>query len=193
MHVALGELHNLIPCPGIAEKKYSQPLRSANCYGITASALQPCVKCSTMFPAVFPSPKTPTCGAESLPSLVSPSYSRVHPKTPLSCLHSTHLIEELKATRADEKKLKKQLAKLKAQLEDDKLNRPVSKEVHEGLMSVMTDPNHPNRKKIQDTMESNPLMKLFWEEQQKAFSKNPKAMRWHPQVMKSNLFFLLID
>ena len=92
-----------------------------------------------------------------------------HPKTPLTSWTRENLIAEVKCNR-------KKLAKVKVAIVKDSV--VLSAETSEGLSAVME----------QQSAHNNELMHLFWQEQSKALSKNPKGMRWHPMLIRFAIY-----
>lgn len=93
---------------------------------------------------------------------------------------SAQSLDKLKASFISERKhcrkVQKELTKFKQTLANKKRTVGVAEEMHNSLKSVLEN-------STQSQMQ--PLQKLFWEEQLKAFScNNKKSMRWHPTMIR---------
>ena len=136
-------------------------MRSKVCMGCTESSGTQCGQCKQLH--------------KSLVEKINISkVSRIHPKTPLHLLSKENLIQELKSTRVDMKRLEK----LKNELATKSMN--VSSDVSDGLASVMSGCLPKDNR--------NELMQLFWEEQKKAFGRDPRGMRWHPTLLRFAIY-----
>ncbi len=92
----------------------------------------------------------------------------VHPCTSLSKLQPKTLISLLKTSRKDNKALQ---AKLNKKVEEESVC--IDGATHTSLVRIMND------NKLE-----NDFLKLFWEEQQKAFNSGNRGMRWHPMMLR---------
>lgn len=89
-------------------------------------------------------------------------------------LHSTSkkkLSCALKATRKSEQLLQEELEAFKKKFETESVG--VSETLHQDMREV-----------IDKTVIDDPLSKLFWEQQVKAFQTQKKGMRWHPAMIR---------
>ncbi|KAK7481901.1 hypothetical protein BaRGS_00026809 [Batillaria attramentaria] len=105
--------------------------------------------------------------------------SRHHP---LHSMPSKTLVKELKATRKQNTDLQRELSKFKASLHNDSVEVPPT--LHASMLSVM------NTGKI-----DNPLQKLFWEEQCKAFNAGSKAeaLQHMTHCVKQGFYICLVN
>ena len=95
----------------------------------------------------------------------------LHPNAPLRTIARKKLENALKTERSKQKMLLVKLEKMKEELEHRPLDLP--KDLHGDL-----------KKAVEEGVIEDPLAKLFWEEQIKAFQKPNKGMRWHPTMVR---------
>ena len=88
-------------------------------------------------------------------------------KTPLQSVAKKRLVTALKQSRKSAARLETVLNKLKTE------SIPVTDSLHGSLKSI-----------LQNETITNPFLHLFWEEQQKAFSRQNGGMRWHPMMVR---------
>ena len=96
---------------------------------------------------------------------------------PLHCASKESLITAYKALRKREQELEERLEKFSKEIEEDSENVTVSTSLHETLSKI-----------IDDNKGVSELADMFWQEQKKAFSRKPKGMRWHPQMIRLAIF-----
>ena len=103
--------------------------------------------------------------------LVEKLSKPIHAKAPLHNLPKEQLKEAFKQVRHQNNQLQKELQLFKDKMEEESVQ--LGTNVHSSLCSAV------NSKEIK-----NPLQKLFWEEQQKAFNYKEHGMRWHPMIIR---------
>ncbi|XP_014679242.1 PREDICTED: uncharacterized protein LOC106819095 isoform X2 [Priapulus caudatus] len=94
-------------------------------------------------------------------------------KAPLHKLAKEKILRALRVSRQKEKRLNAEIHRIQKKLASDCVD--IDSETHNGLKSVLME----NTDKVKD-----PLMKLFWQEQVKAFGHKNKGMRWHPAMIR---------
>ena len=95
------------------------------------------------------------------------SISKHHP---LHSLDRNELKEAFKQARREKTQLEKEINCFKDKMQQDGIK--LGADLHKNLL------------KVNFSSTDNPLCKLFWEEQQKAFSQMDKGMRWHPMMLR---------
>lgn len=100
----------------------------------------------------------------------SKSVDLIKMNDPLHGLTQGQATEAFKQARQDNTRLQKEVNSFKAQLQTDCI--AVKENLHKDLMDI-------DSSQIED-----PLTKLFWEEQVKAFSTKGRGMRWHPMMVR---------
>ena len=95
----------------------------------------------------------------------------LHPNTPLSSVSNAQLVSALKQSRQEQTSLEKKIHKMKAEMEAEAVSVP--KVLHNDLKQAIEEGD------IED-----PMAKLFWEEQLKAFNTPDRGMRWHPMMIR---------
>ena len=95
----------------------------------------------------------------------------LHPNAPLRTIARKKLENALKTERKKQKILQAKLEKMKNELDHQSVD--MTKELHADL-----------KKSVEEGVINDPLAKLFWEEQVKAFQKPNRGMRWHPTMVR---------
>ena len=95
----------------------------------------------------------------------------LHPNAPLRTVARKKLENALKTERKKQKMLLEKIEKMKKELEHQPLE--ITKDLHADL-----------KKSVEEGVIVDPLAKLFWEEQMKAFQKPNRGMRWHPTMVR---------
>jgi hypothetical protein len=98
----------------------------------------------------------------------------LHPNTPLSTVSKDKLIKEVKNTRKKEKQLRKMVNNLEEEIQQK--GTCLNDGLHNDFSSIISG--------IENELPDDCFEKLFWQEQKKSFQKNPKAVRWHPMMIR---------
>ena len=98
----------------------------------------------------------------------------LHPNTPLSTVSKDKLIKEVKNTRKKEKQLRKMVNNLEEEIQQK--GTCLNDGLHNDFSSIISG--------IEKELPDDSFEKLFWQEQKKSFQKNPKAVRWHPMMIR---------
>lgn len=98
----------------------------------------------------------------------------LHPNTPLCKVPKDKLIEEFKKSRKNERKLKKMLLDLEEDIQQK--GACLSDGLHKDFSNIIGG--------IENELPEDSFEKLFWQEQKKCFQKSPKAVRWHPMMIR---------
>ena len=91
---------------------------------------------------------------------------------PVSITHPHHLKLALQQQRLKCKQLEGELTKMKSAIQKSGL--VLQSEFSQDIQSIMTG----NKEKL------TPFMKLFWQQQQEAFTKSPNGIRYHPMIIR---------
>ena len=97
----------------------------------------------------------------------------LHPKTPLQKVAKTKVAKALQQTRRHEHDLRLKVSQIEKRLKGEAFD--VNPEMHEELAGIING----NSSKIGDN-----FVKLFWEQQCKAFKLPNHGMRWHPMMVR---------
>lgn len=92
--------------------------------------------------------------------------------SPLSRVSKTRVANALKIARMEKTTALKELEDIKSKIKEENLE--VSVKTHEQLKNIISSCQ----------FEEHSFIHKFWEEQQKAFSRKPEGMRWHPMMVK---------
>ena len=98
----------------------------------------------------------------------------LHPNTPLCTVSKDKLIKELKSSRKKEKELRKIVKNLEEDIQ--KKGACLNDELRKDFSNLISG--------IEDELPEDSFEKLFWQEQKKSFEQNPKAIRWHPMMIR---------
>ena len=143
---------------------HDSTIRSCNCdFLIPLSTLtgDMCKDCITVSNILFKKHHSKTLSDEK----------PMHKNTPLAQVSKKKLAAALKTVRKSEARLQKQVNEFKDRLPDESIE--LNKSLHQDLKSILES------SKITD-----PLAKLFWAEQMKAFKCKDRGMRWHPMLIR---------
>ena len=153
------QLVNSQSCQGAHNKQ----IPSSNCKGIVKSG-DLCINCK----------KRKRLDARKQARALSAKNRPLKPKTALSNVSKSKLSSALKQQRLANKKMKKEVEHMKKKLENESID--IGYNLHNSLKSIMDSQNI-----------SNPLAKLFWEEQKKNFGRTNCGKRWHPMIIRMAL------
>ena len=97
----------------------------------------------------------------------------VKDKAPLSNTSHDRLVISLKEKRLECKELKGKVEETRASIRNNSV--PIASELHSDLLTILSG----------QSLDSFPMMKIFWKQQQKAMAcGNARQMRWHPMMIR---------
>ena len=108
---------------------------------------------------------------------IKPRISSIHQSTPLTKVKDCAVLaEEVLLLRKQQKDLEAELCAIKKAIEHNSVE--VSPDLHSDLKQFY----------IAGIENLDPFVRLFWEEQEKAFRRKNRGMRWHPMLIKFAIF-----
>lgn len=139
-------------------------LRSKVCSGMVDMKSKTCLQCISL--------------QSMLAKKLIESQKPVHRNMPITSLPKSKLVEEVKTQRHNVKKLKLKTVQLEKEIK--KVGVALSTEMSDGLSKILNSSDlssHPNE-----------LLRLFWEQQQVALTRDPRGMRWHPMMIRFAIY-----
>lgn len=153
-------LHTTLVCPD--EKPYiTSCVRSASCLLLSEELI--CKPCTKTIP-LLQKQKNRADEREK---------NKLHKNTPLNAVSHTTLKKEVKELRKTNSALEKELETIRKKIEQESIT--LDSELHEDLNKIIST----HESEINDD-----LVRLFWQEQSKAFQRKERGIKWHPMMIR---------
>ena len=170
------ELQEYASLPNEKQSFYRHITNQITGYGLTHVSTIRATDCQVMIPSSGQSTCTSCHCIQSMLEAKVRHQRKIeekplHPNAPLRTTARKKLENTLKTERKKQKVLLGKIEKMKNELEHQSLDIP--KDLHADL-----------KKSVEEGVIKDPLAKLFWEEQAKAFQKPNRGMRWHPTMVR---------
>ena len=96
----------------------------------------------------------------------------VKDKAPLTNTSHERLVMSLKEKRLECKELIGKMEEMRASIKNNSV--PIASELHSDLLSIIS----------KDSLDSFPMIKIFWQQQKAMACCNIRQMRWHPMMIR---------